>query len=508
MASSSENVPTADTDDGFSKLLAWERAVAELCTNASDDDVKECLRNYDPSKSSVELTQIFKQRCRKQPLLKTLNYLGYYPDKISVKELVDLVVLRVKNFFPDTCGICKEEYCSKINDTHFIACSSCGQEVHKQCYLKALNDVGLLTSDTSSSIDFLRIPGFHFLCEGCEEEHLLNRNHTARNNESSTTPIGTENCIQHDENLVLSQPPSTPPPSEDILPSLIHPRPPPDICNYISPTIIVNKAPPTEIDDDSDDDVVFEQNNYDSSEKTHRTDFMKNRQQISDNLNKPLAWETNDVRHSITPDVVVEQPVKICKFFRNNSCEHGMRGRACKFQHPKICKKLMAHGTRQPRGCNKGRKCKDFHPLMCMNSLRKGQCFDEHCGLYHVKKTVRVQKPDQRSDQTRNKNVQPPLLNKLQVNTPVRQQTESQQSNTPNQNFLELIQILKSDMEMKIQMLSSQLGRMMQNVQYQQQQITQQNNHAPHQQAYLPNPHHTRMPMFYQPPPVPNLVNY
>lgn len=49
-----------------------------------------------------------------------------------------------------------------------------------------------------------------------------------------------------------------------------------------------------------------------------------------------------------------EPEMKTCRFYRNGTCKHGVSGRGCDFEHPKMRKKLLKHGTRQPRGCNKG----------------------------------------------------------------------------------------------------------------------------------------------------------
>ena len=80
------------------------------------------------------------------------------------------------------------------------------------------------------------------------------------------------------------------------------------------------------------------------------------------------------------PDEEIKNKVPmICRFFKNGTCKYGLKGRDCRFDHPKPCKKFIQHGTRQPRGCNLGKKCKLFHPKMCFDSLRKGECFFETC---------------------------------------------------------------------------------------------------------------------------------
>ena len=130
---------------------------------------------------------------------KTLNFLGHYPDEIGKDDLVNALIIRVKNFFLDICSICKNEYCINIKDTNFLACSSCGQKVHKICYVKALKEHGLI-SDSDNTILFLQIPGFHFLCGSCEDEAVLKTiNH--RNLLSQTplndVPLSTPHASHH-----------------------------------------------------------------------------------------------------------------------------------------------------------------------------------------------------------------------------------------------------------------------------------------------------------------------
>ena len=133
----------------------------------------------------------------------------------------------------------------------------------------------------------------------------------------------------------------------------------------------------------------------------------------------------------------------MCKFFKTNSCKHGLKGNGCKFKHPKFCPKFMKNGTRQPSGCNLGKNCQDFHPKMCLNSLRKGECFNEHCKFNHIKGTKR--KSPEQTVQSHDLN-QPPHPNK----------------NTSNDHFLQAIKLMESDMNYKISMLAAQIQQLTQ----------------------------------------------
>ena len=95
--------------------------------------------------------------------------------------------------------------------------------------------------------------------------------------------------------------------------------------------------------------------------------------------------------------------VKTCRFYRNGTCKHGVSGRNCEFEHPKMCEKLLKHGTRQPHGCNQGRKCEKFHPKMCPTSINKQECFDSKCRLRHVRGTKREKGKEKKKADTKPK---------------------------------------------------------------------------------------------------------
>ena len=78
---------------------------------------------------------------------------------------------------------------------------------------------------------------------------------------------------------------------------------------------------------------------------------------------------------------------RICKHYIKGTCKHGIKGKECRFDHPKACRKFMNHGTRANLGCREGKKCSSFHPKICFDSLRIGECFDNSCNFAHVKGT-------------------------------------------------------------------------------------------------------------------------
>ena len=124
-------------------------------------------------------------------------------------------------------------------------------------------------------------------------------------------------------------------------------------------------------------------------------------------------------------------------FFAKVLAIMGISGKECKFTHPKLCNKFTQHGTRQPHGCNKGKNCQYFHPTMYLNSLLKSECFNERCKLLHIKGTARKPKINTNLENTNTF---------LHHEKAIQQTNEMQQQNTPNQNFLELIKTMQSNM--------------------------------------------------------------
>ena len=83
----------------------------------------------------------------------------------------------------------------------------------------------------------------------------------------------------------------------------------------------------------------------------------------------------------------------VCSHLKKGKCFHGISGRRhhkekteCPFYHPRVCDRLLRHGT-GPRGCKTDSNCLKLHPRMCPFSL-KGVCLDPKCSLgLHVQGT-------------------------------------------------------------------------------------------------------------------------
>ena len=157
---------------------------------------------------------------------------------------------------------------------------------------------------------------------------------------------------------------------------------------------------------------------------------------------------------------------KICQHYKNNTCQFGMNGNGCKFDHPKRCKNLMNYVTKTGKGCNLGKNCPNFHPKMCPMSISKAECFDTSCTLCHVKGTKRkrppakeIQKLDGSVNKTHASHQRPPTEETKE---------ESEKLSTQNQSFLEQISLLKKEIQEALEVkISSMLNGAAQNQQKQ-----------------------------------------
>ena len=383
----------------------WKNIIYELSVKATNDVVRDVIRLYDPAKPSKDLVSVFKSKCLLKPLKETLQFLGIEANDMKKPEVIDRLIMRVQNLFPDICQICKQKYCIKLEDEYFLSCGSCGQEVHKECYSKVLSDNGLLLNELPN-MQIFNIPGFHYLCNRCEEDNIISRKHCPERmllKEQLSQPINQELNPQTGnlDPTLTTQPNDINPPSTPI--SL---NPLKEIQQYVSPVVVIK---PTNSNDE----------NTTSSQpeaEVCRPNFRARKMQkdliynapLSMNENAPLSMnnksqeqllnvKTQEQHLSISDNdnpakKMIELQPKICKYYRQGNCKHGLSGKKggnCKFSHPKPCNKLLKHGTHSTLGCTKGKSCEYYHPKMCFESISKRVCYDKTCKYVHVKKTDR-----------------------------------------------------------------------------------------------------------------------
>jgi len=160
-----------DVNVNDSEIETWQNIIAKLCTHATSNTVRDCLRSYDASKPSRDISKTL-NNFSKDKLLETLEFLTKkeVSKKFKKSLVIDALIMKVKNYFPDICQICHKSYTIEIHDDPFLACNSCGQEVHKPCYMKLLASMNLLDDEGSVTNLIFNIPGINYLCAACEKD--------------------------------------------------------------------------------------------------------------------------------------------------------------------------------------------------------------------------------------------------------------------------------------------------------------------------------------------------
>ena len=439
------------------EITTWRQTVAELCTYAPSTNVRDCLRAYDPAKPTTQIRKTLLSNFNKETLGNTYKFLskGVSFSKLKKHEITDLLIMKVKNYFPDTCQICNTEYSHSFNSEVFLSCHSCGQEVHKPCYQKLLSELNFNTDSSSYLTDIFKIPGIHFLCHNCQEENIIRSlyEHTHDNDEKSHSN-SSENTNEQsvnfgkttDESLIVDVTQLTP--SASIDNNHIHN----DI--HLNPNVIIASPPLQNIEEDP------------SPASNHRTDFMRRKMLqereehslvVSENSKEQVNLESNKGTESTEP--IPEKSIPTCKHYVRGWCKHGIKGKNCPYSHPKACTKLLQHGNKLPRGCNKGSKCKNFHPRMCSSSISDGICLKPNCSYVHVRGTKRENK---KVDRTSTKIPENRDTEVISQHSKQSQNKTSAHDNDPTQDFLKIMHNFKMEiiklMDVKItSLLSKQL---------------------------------------------------
>ncbi len=386
------NICTKNPSCDQSVTTESTKILARFCIDAPSTEVRDCIRQYSEKKSYKQQAIAF-NTFSKSTIIETLLFLGAkrewkdYVKDACVKELI----YRIQCLLPEACAICKESYCFRKDDPELLSCSICHQQVHRECYLPLLKQTGDGSSLISEAV--LKVPGFHFFCPSCESNFIpktdsglkkskLNGTDSSQLNSLSTT-YDMKSPIMDDSTQVNGVDTSLPEKS-------------------LTKEQVNRKSQPT---------TKIKNNNMQPISHSTQQDKENKGNSSSRNLvnrsNKPDSKNVDQTREDQEQKMVKNI---ICNRYRQNNCEHGLKGKGCNYSHPKRCSKLMNYGTKSGKGCNLGKHCSDFHPKMCPSSISKFECFDDKCTFCHIKGTKRrkvlssEKRPKEDPDTCKNKN--------------------------------------------------------------------------------------------------------
>ena len=394
--------------------LTSEFVLGTLCSNATDLEVRDCLRKYDIT-HTLGIQKRVLNKFTKEVLVKTAKYLELSTDGLLKPAVVHSIIVRIQNLLPDTCQICHERYKFSIGEKPFLACKMCGQEVHKQCFQVLL---GIENCD-DVNINPHNLPGIHYLCQACEDKII------PKNNPEDTIDLPSTQAF---EQSLFAQP------SEKV-------SKPNSADSQQQYELESSELQQAQLPCINSSVLQF------STSELNSTSL--------DSTNQPLSGNNSQK----------QSQKKICAHYRRNQCRFGMKGKDCPFLHPERCKKLLAHGTKQPDGCNLGKKCEHFHPKMCPNSIAKRLCLDDKCQLTHVKGTARKKEP-KKHNQTQEKVIktQEKVIEEKSSNSGLKNKSNvSPDDNALNSSsFLAMVSLLRKElceaMDTKIALAISQLN--------------------------------------------------
>ena len=363
-----------------------EDIVAQLCVDADDDAVRDCLRKYDLTNTTAQHKTAFGKE-KKPTLVATLAYLGV-PDQDNETRptCINNLICRIQNFLPDTCNICDTEYHVELQDTPLLECEKCGQGSHNECILLKLgvekqDEPNFGPTEAQNKLNPSGIAGVHYLCGACEEL-MIPKKGAGLLKRKSKNHVGDDDAL--DANLRQT----------------------------------------VEEKDVQDDDLDLPPD-----------DRLK---QTNDAPVKVPSKTAEDGDHKEDRSKGSDQQ-KVCRYYQRGTCRYGISGKRCPDAHPKPCNKLLKHGNKGPLGCTLGKSnCAKFHPKMCASSLSKGVCLTTNCTLRHVSGTKMPLKDS--SDQQTNGRTK-------QHEKPAHRKAPAEkvfQGTTPA-DFLELFRLLKGE---------------------------------------------------------------
>ena len=388
--------------------------IADLCASAPTTTIRDCLRKYDPLKTSWQIENSLKSE-KKGVLVETLEYLGLANmNEYKSAALPHELVCRIQNLFPDTCDLCKQSYCVKLGEKPIISCVRCGQGCHNQCILQLIGKSdGELTESNQFGSDIVNpyaTIGLFYICSPCQREVIPNKG-----------------------DLKTKQSKKSNPPDEEIV------------------------SIPAGNDRTG---VIRRDSNVSTISNEHPVHAEQNSSETSGNVTNRANRTIHRSPEDSGPNQ--DESPRLCKFYRMGRCKHGISGKkdgVCKYNHPKPCKKLLTNGTNRRWGCTKGENCNLFHPQMCYRSMKERVCLREGCSFMHVKGTNRTEHVPENNQ---NRSQDPPRL----MDLPRQQNLHSSGKSSSSQDrFFEHIKAMEDQLAKaitKIQQLDQNYSQLSQ----------------------------------------------
>ena len=343
------------------KIRDGQQAILDkLCAMSTSTVVRNTLRMYDVSRSTSKIKLALNNNCNRDDLDETMRFLKTdNQDNYLKAKVVDNLVSRLQNLFPDQCQICEEAHCTEIEEKPLLQCAICRQGAHNSCVAGRLgltmDEIPTVSNeDVFNKVNPCSIPGLHYLCTYCSApgNYLHNPDEGKMKEKGKPAKVKKPKAPPTDAAAVAAG-------------------------GVAAPSAADTDAAPAGDEEDLADD------------STEEEDL------VSDLLNdKPRVVRRHHKSGSVEPDPPPpHQPAtsdSICQYYAKGKCRYGMKGTGCDKSHPKPCFKYLKNGVRPVRGCNKGADCSHFHITLCQTSVEKSECLDDKCKFQHLSGTRRA----------------------------------------------------------------------------------------------------------------------
>lgn len=338
-----------------------EYVLAELSAGTTDTEIRDVIRLYKINLTLKQLTSKLNTQLR-ATLLKVAKYLKCEEEDAKKPAIVRNIICRIQNLLPESCNICSKTYTVKMDDSPFLDCAACGQEVHRECFAKLLG----IQDNAKADINPKNIPGLHYLCKVCEEDRIpkekvqvkyrppdscqtceLSCTHRLRSWDSSLIQIGEETLTSFqttgEETLTSTQiPPTGTEPPDRLDGNLTE--------ETAAETELVNGQNQPAAAKSSNADIQQREGSDMGDQQGTEPDPPTLVESEVSPVPVPVALNT-EIQRVDAPAEKSRKSNKICPFYRNNICRYGDAGKDCPLTHPPKCKKLLLHGADRRKGC-------------------------------------------------------------------------------------------------------------------------------------------------------------
>ena len=121
------HTPVVEKTSNINDGAVTTDVIAELSVFAPSNEVRDCLRLYQPEKTTMQLKASINRKS-KNVVSNALEYLGVFliwSDYMKA-DCVHRLICRLKNLYPKQCEHCRDLYRVDKDDAPLLPCKRCG----------------------------------------------------------------------------------------------------------------------------------------------------------------------------------------------------------------------------------------------------------------------------------------------------------------------------------------------------------------------------------------------